>query len=278
MAGGGSSGKVSYPDYVETDHEAWLDDIETIIHAELSADSPYTGELAYNPDLDISASERRMEKFEEVITDIDEETTWVDFIDRALTKADEVLFDETVLKNARTAFNHRSEDEFVSGVNSLSAWAGGVGSVDSSAFSIGLALLEMERERKVDDFDSTLQFELYKLRGQYMIQGTQQMAQILSMRVSGEQSATATRDQIMKSAVVAKKEQVDRDMEIDVQDGLWDLKLFNYAAQLLAGPGGGVALPKEPSPLVSGLAGAAGGFAAGGPAGAVIGGLAGFLS
>lgn len=281
MAGGGSSGKVSYADYIEEEHGAWLDDIDDIIDANLAgganAASPYSGETAYNPATDIATAETRMTRFEDVVAGIDESTEWEEFIDRALTKADEVLFDETVLKDARTAFSNRVEDTFLSGVNSLSAWAGGVGATDSSAFHIAIALLEMDRTRKVDDFDSGLQFELYKLRGQYLIQGTQQMAGILAMRVEGEKVLTGAREAIMRSTIVANKEEADRNIEMDVQDGLWDIKLFEYGGHMLAAVGSGVSLPKEPSPLVSGLAGAAGGFAAGGPVGAVIGGLAGFL-
>jgi len=278
MAGGGSSGKVSFPGYMEGQHEEWMDDIEVIITAELASNSPYFGEKAYNPDLEIGGLERRREKFEEVVAGIDDEKSWEEFVERALVKADEVLFDETVLKDARTTFDHRTEDSFVSGVNSLSNWASGTGAVDSSAFSIGLALLEMERERKVDDFDANLHFELYKLRSQFLIQGTQQLTQILSMRTQAEERAVMTHDQTAKTVIVAKKEQVDRDIEIDVQDTLWDLKLFQYGGQMLSAvQGGGGAGAKEPSPVASVIAGAAGGFATGGPVGAAIGGGAALL-
>ena len=282
MGGGGSSGKISYPAYIETDHGAWLDDIDAIITLNQAGgadvNSPYFGEKAYNPDLLIGGLERRRERFEEVVADIDDEKSWEEYVERALAKADEVLFDSTVLKDARTAFDHRSEDSFVSGVNNLSSWASGTGAVDSSAFSIGIALLEMERQRKVDDFDSTLHFELYKLRSQFMIQGTQQLTQILTLKLDGEERAVKTHEQVMRTTVIAKKEQVDRDIEMDIQDALWDIKLYQYAGQMLSSVSGGGGIgAKEPSPFGSALSGAAAGFAAGGPMGAAIGGAAGLL-
>ena len=277
MAGGGSSGKVSYTEYIEEEHGAWLDDIDDIIDLALTTASPYDSVTAYDPATDISTAETRMTAFASVVTGINETNEWEGFVDRALLKADEVLFDETVLADARTAFNNRVEDTFLTGINSMSAWAGGVGATDSSAFHIGLALLEMDRTRKVDDFDSNLHFELYKLRGQYLIQGTQQMAGVLAMRVEGEKVLTAAREAFMKTTIIANKEEADRNVEIDVQDALYDIKLFEYGGHMLAAVGGGISLPKEPSPLVSGLAGAAGGFAAGGPVGAVLGGIAGLL-
>ena len=282
MAGGGSSGKVSYAGYIEDEHGAWLDDIDDIIDANLPggavATSPYSGETAYDPATPIATAETRMTDFAGVVTGINETNEWEGFVDRALTKADEVLFDETVLKDARDAFSNRVEDSFLTGINSLSAWAGGVGATDSSSFHIGLALLEMDRTRKVDDFDSTLHFELYKLRGQYMIQGTQQMAGVLAMKVEGEKALTAARSEVMRATIIANKEEADRNIEMDVQDGLWDIKLFEYGGHMLAAVGSGISLPREPSPLNSALAGAAGGFAAGGPIGAAIGGAAGLLS
>jgi hypothetical protein len=279
--GGDGSGTVAYPAYMQTKHEAWLDDVDTLIQANLTGgddeNSPYYEETAYDPDNDIGTAQAQIDTFASVVAGIDDSVDWLRFVEAALEKADEVLFDEDVLGDAKTAFANRTETEFISGVNNLSAWAGGVGAVDSSAFGIGLALLEMERLRKVDDFDANLQFELYKLRGQYMLQGTEQMTRILSMRMGGEQGAAQIQKSLIDTKVIAKKEEDDRNIEMDVQDALWDLKLFNYGSQVMAGITGGVAQPKEPSPAASAVGGAAAGFAMGGPAGALVGGIGGLL-
>ncbi|MHA2064640.1 MAG: hypothetical protein ACXABY_09730, partial [Candidatus Thorarchaeota archaeon] len=170
--GGGASGLVGFYADMETQHKEWLDDIDTIIDAALLAASPYNGASAYDPATPIATMETQMTALATAVAKADVDSTWEAYVDRALVKADEVLFDETTLSDAREAFNNRTEDEFISGVNSLSTWAGGVGAVDGSAFAIGLALVEMDRARRVDDFDANLHFELYKLRAQYMIQGT----------------------------------------------------------------------------------------------------------
>ncbi|MHA2067969.1 MAG: hypothetical protein ACXABY_26710 [Candidatus Thorarchaeota archaeon] len=283
--GGGGSGKVEYPAYMETQHENWLDDVEVIIQANLSSASPYNGVNAYDPDADIALAQSATDAFETTVLGIDDSVDWLRLIDVAITKADEVLFDTDVLDDARTAFNNRSEDEYLNGVNSLSDSAAGVGAVDSSAFSIALALLEMDRERRVDDFDANLQFELYKIRGQFLLQGTEQMARILYMRMTGEQAATQIQANLTNSKIISKKEEADRNLEIDVQDALYDIKLFSYGSSVLAGITGGVPIPKEPGTAASALSGAAGGLALGAStgnpwialAGGALGGIAGLL-
>lgn len=275
--GGGSSGLVSHRADLETQHTEWLDDIDTIIDAALLAASPYDSATAYNPAPDIATMETRLSDFADVVAGIDDEIDWARFVDRALTKADEVLFDETVLTNARTAFSNRVEDSFLSGINNLSTWAGGVGATDSSSFHIGIALLEMDRTRKVDDFDSSLQFELYKLRGQFMIQGTQQMTNILSGRVSGETALSVARNDAMKSTIIANKEENDLNIDFDFRDSLYDIKLFGYGAQMMGAIAGGEPGINEPGTAQSVLGAAAAGYAVGGPWGAAIGGGAALL-
>ena len=81
----------------------------------------------------------------------------------------------------------------------------------------------------------------------------------------------------MRATIIANKEEADRNIEMDVQDGLWDIKLFEYGGHMLASVGSGVSIPKEPSPIASALAGAAGGGAVGGVPGAILGGAAGLL-
>lgn len=283
--GGGGSGKVEYPAYMETKHSAWLDDVDTIIQANLTSASPYNGETAYVPDTVIGYAQTAVDTFETTVTGIDDTAEWERFLAIAEVHADTFLYSDDMIRDARNAFNNRSEDEFIAGVNNLSNWAGGVGAVDSSAFPIALALLEMDRERRVDDFESGLLFELYKLRGQFLLQGTEQMMRILALRVSSEQAATQIQANVSNSTMIAKKEQADRNLEIDVQDALYDIKLFQYGSTLLAGITGGVPIPKEPGTVQSALAGAAGGAAAGASlgwpgalAGAALGGVAGALS
>ena len=74
--------------------------------------------------------------------------------------------------------------------------------------------------------------------------------------------------------IVAKKEENETEMKIDESDALWDLEVFQYGANLLAGIGGGTSNPntKQPSMAQSVIGGAMSGAAAGGMMGSAIGG------
>jgi len=82
---------------------------------------------------------------------------------------------------------------------------------------------------------------------------------------------------------VAKKEQIAEQADFDEKEGLWQVELFGFAQNLLAGPSGGTSQnQKRPSKAVSALAGALSGAAAGAmvagpyaPVGAAVGAVVG---
>ncbi len=85
--------------------------------------------------------------------------------------------------------------------------------------------------------------------------------------------------------MVALKEQTDRDLELDVDEALWDFDTYMYAGNLLAAPSGATVgrKPSQVSKGQSALSGALSGAAIGaelgtwgGPIGAVAGGFLGW--
>lgn len=113
-----------------------------------------------------------------------------------------------------------------------------------------------------------------------------QMARMHLYSVEMKRALAALIVEQKRIAIVAYKEQADRDAEIDVEDALWDLKVFHHGATLMAASAGGspgqVANIPKPSVLGGMLSGAAAGAMigaeiGGGNAGigAIIGGLAG---
>ena len=77
-SGGGNSGKVEYPTYMQTQHEAWLDDIDTIIQTYVDpvANSPFDGESAYDPTTPLAANQTRFDTFDTNVSALDDETDW----------------------------------------------------------------------------------------------------------------------------------------------------------------------------------------------------------
>ncbi len=129
------------------------------------------------------------------------------------------------------------------------------------------------------------EFAIRNQRVSYFINSVKDMATMLSNRSSSESNATALQTEISRMKMVALKEQIDRDIEIDSFDALWDIKLYQYVGNMIGAPGGGSGfIPDLPSTGASALGGALAGAGVGasfGPIGAgigaVVGGVAGLL-
>jgi len=77
-----------------------------------------------------------------------------------------------------------------------------------------------------------------------------------------------------RGQIVGKKDYRDQSNMIAEQKATWKLELFTYAANLLAGPGGGTSSRGRTSPITSGLSGALGGAAVGSMVGTAVKGAA----
>jgi len=108
----------------------------------------------------------------------------------------------------------------------------------------------------------------------------QQLSQMLYNNVELERATTGMLADIKRVAISAKHEWYQEDIRLDAEEKLWDLKIYNYGANILGGmnTGGGTFIPegasKTSSTLSGGLSGAMTGAKIGsllGPAGAGIG-------
>ena len=113
---------------------------------------------------------------------------------------------------------------------------------------------------------------------------TQQLSQMLYNNMGMEQAVTGLLLDIKRTAISAKHEWYQEDIRLDAEEKLWDLKIYNYGANILGGmnTGGGTFIPegasKTASSLSVGLGGAVLGAkmgAIGGPVGMGIGALVG---
>jgi hypothetical protein len=156
-----------------------------------------------------------------------------------------------------------------------------IGSVLTSAFVIGEANIEAEKTRQVAKFLADLNFLVQSERKDLLKDGTQRTVQLLVNKV--QQLGTAAdvdlrlqaskADQVSRAIaamasmlqnkleftrivaaltveqrrikIVAKNEQEGRDTEIDAADLTWDLNIYQYASNVLAGIAGAVSGPKS---------------------------------
>ena len=180
--GGGSSGEVGFPAYMETIHNDWLDQtgvdnindsITDVMNAMLGS-SPWTALSAYDPDADITAYEAAITAFAAILAGITDTTDWAALFTQAdtsigahptLAVADKSVADmagvggitEAVIVADGTAFANRLDDEITTKV--LPRFEGGmrdINAVVSSAFVLGRSIIEGFRDREVAKHDSEI--------------------------------------------------------------------------------------------------------------------------
>jgi len=168
-----------------------------------------------------------------------------------------------------------------------------VNAVQTTSFGMGLALMESEFNNDVNKFEADLKLQTFKdllvpsityhleaemrragIRDQYISVCVGAITDLLKVKMASLSGTVSTLAEINRIAIVAKKEENDYNLSLDIKESLWDIELYKHGANLLASAVGGVVSTgenKEPSALQSGLSG---GFS-GGSIGASVGGAPG---
>ncbi len=288
--GGSSSGKVGFPAYMETLHGKWLDSSGTDALVVSMADamnaahgnSPWTLKDAYDPDSDISAWDSALTAYKAILTGVDDVVDWAALYTQADTSVGGVI--EADIAADISAYADQIDDEIETKV--LPRFRRGmqdINAVVSSAFPIGEALIEANRNRDVAKHGTSVRINLMDRKGNLIISGTDQMLKLMLGRLGFEEGYAKSIVESNRIKIVAKSEQAGIDTDYDKYDALWDLEVFQYGGNLLGAIGGGVVKPgagpsKVQSALGGAMSGASAGAMVGGPVGAVVGGVLGAAS
>ena len=281
--GGGSSGAVSYPAYMETKHSTWLDEMAVLITTATSGGSPFSAEAAYDPVTKITAMDGAVLTFKTAVEALDYDGDWEAGIDAAQTKLDAAVFDDTYINADIVAFQNLLEDDIANVI--LPQFQTGmrdVNAVYSSAFIMGEADIYAKKTKEVTKYGTDLRVKFNLQRNDAIIHCTNTMLQNLIKRVELSQAVSHQTIEANRMGIVAFKEQTDQDFNIIDLDARWDMDVYQYGTNLLAGisggtvsPGGDAQMSKGQSALSGAFSGAAIGASVGGGPGAAIGAVAG---
>ena len=284
--GGGGSGRVEYPEYMQTQHETWLTDIDGVMDTAIGG-SPYTGVDAFDPTDPLADAWTAVCAFNTVTDALDHESDWLSAITAARSEYDDNVVDTTQIDDDVNAFAQVLDDNinYVQ-LPQLKAGYRDANAVLSSAFPIAEAVLRGMAVRDVAKYATELRVKNHFLRAEWIAKAADRMLTSLLQRVVFEESVARISVEAKRIHIVAFKEQVDQDLDIDAKDGRWDLETYQYGANMLAAIGGGTAQTgqKEPSKASSALGGALSGAAmgmqlsGGNPYGAAIGGALGLAA
>lgn len=271
--GGGSSGAVSWPAYLQDTHSEWLnntggDTLTTSLTDVMNTaigNSPWATEVAYDPDADLVSLIAAPNVLQTLVTLLSSGTSLDALVANILSDAnvDDAVTEYAADLDAR--LNSEIIPRFEVGMLDINA-------VASSAFVIGKALIEANQDRQVALFSSQL----------HLKSKSDDALKMIMMKLEYQKSVSQMIAEAYRIKIVAKKEETDKNLDISENDATWDLEVFKSGGSLLAGISGGVPGEKIPSKgqsvLGGAMAGAAAGATIGGPWGAAIGGVLGAAS
>lgn len=286
--GGGSAGSVQFPTEISDVLDDWLgasgDFAGTNVSNEMEAlqgNSPYATVNSFNPDAFVSAVQSRFDYYDTLVKAIDEHTDWDTFFDNVKDKVDSIISD-SYIESVVDEYDDDTKDEWGDTINRFAGGMAEINAINSSAFIIGMALMENQRLRAVRKLRASLVLDFEKVKLQMYQQGLNDMIRMYAFKLDVDRAATQTLAEINRVSAVLKKEQYIEDIELDVEDTLWDIKVFQYGGRVMASPSGAAPIPDKPSKAASALggalSGAAQGAAIGGPIGAVVGAGAGYVA
>lgn len=291
--GGGSSGKMEWPGYMQTQHQTWL----TAMDGLMTTTNPYTGLLAYDPATYIAAIETQMTNLITLYDSIGTtlataKTAWEGIAVTVQAKLDTLL-----LGSATAAFLASAQSELSGAVvaaldaDTIGRFEAGmrdINAVQTSSFVLGKAALYARVGIELSRLTGEMRLKTIADRNRGVIEGSFQLFDGIGKFAASRLALVTLYLDKCKVDIIAKKEQNERQLDLDVEEARWPFYLYQQAGNLLGsiGSGGGAASAiNKPNPAASALGGMMAGAAAGSVAGpygaiigAVIGGVGGYLS
>ena len=288
-AGGGStSGKTDWPKHLKkqqhcvmwgtTDYTDFPGNTQMSDRSAMDAlieawdNNPYLILSAFDPSSLFDMNQNRLDLYASIVDDIDPSTQWASFLSTAKTE-----FDDTLVDTAHTELAvERHRDALRPGFNrTLSQFNGGmqdIGSVMSSQFVIGSALLRLEHEAQVNQFSSQIQLAKFQDRVNFVSQQISSLSTFFFNHVESLKGATVLQTELNKMKNAGMKEFYDEEQELEIGAAGWHLDIFQPVSNLLSSMSGG-AVSKTKTAMEKdkgGTKGALGGALSGAAGGALL--------
>lgn len=336
--GGGSTGQVSFPDYMEDVHQDWLaysggtptavskdlvqvmdaafltNPLDSLSYADPAADITEweTEYAAWNTEVDglsehtdidtIIANAVAQVDSAGILNSIDVDTivtaiktsagnTLVDAVQKAVNAID----DFTVKKIVQAFVDARLPDR-ASLRRRYKAGMSAIRGERSSAYAIGLALLEIDFERQTSEFEQEIVLDMYRRgfeayqqffvqelssriqtslqekdnRDRFMSQVTQQMIQYKQFILELRKQLATVLAELHRLKFVIDSEFVGNTADLNWKFASWDMNVYQNAINVLGGIGGSSFVPEGPSKAASAIGGALSGAGTGAAVGTAI--------
>jgi hypothetical protein len=191
-------------------------------------------------------------------------------IDTAKSVYDNVIApDAAYIENRITAYSDDLTTVMESKVlASFRAGMRDIGAVMTSAFTIGEAIVTGDTTRQIAKFAADMYFSKDTNRAGNVMQATEIMSKLLQNKVEYTRVLAALTVEQKRMKISIKDEEAKRNLDIDAADVKWDLELFAFCHNAMAGIQGGIVNKGETRSAASQ---AIGGALSGAAMGAMIG-------
>ena len=267
-SGGGGTGQVSYPAYMQTIHETWLSDVDGYMDAAIG-NSPYTTAVAYDPDTDLDAMDTAIVAFNTVVDAISASSDYASYSDAVVAQVDDNVISTTLVDAMIAAHAAKIDSDYDDQITKFTSGMRDIGAAMTSSFVFGQADVYAKKERELSEFGARLYVEVERQRNEMIVTGIKDIFQTHLQRAQFEGDVARLVNDAKRIRIVAKGEEGRENYEYDEMDAKWNMEMTHYGAAMLASIGGGIAasdsgkMSKTQSALSGALSGAAMGAQAG---------------
>ena len=241
---------IEYPSYMQNMHELWLDGVVVGTAVETGGvalaiknartTNPFTGLTGYDPGTDITAMAAAITAFQAIVTAMDAHANYDTYHDAAAAQIDAKISPDAYIL-ARVAAHAAALDSDLNAkvIPRFNAGMRDINAVQTSAFVIGRALIEYDRDDKVDKFMVDMRFQADAKRGDLIQNAAAEMIRLHLQKIElGRVIAALTIDELrLKIAANADYKTEVKALAADL--GRWPLEIYKYGANMLASIGGG---------------------------------------
>lgn len=223
------------------------------LNTSLAGGNPYSTAFAYDPENDLTDVQDLIDDYIAAAAAVDPATDFTSLLATALTGVG-TLISSTHIDDEVDAFETKTAPAFARSVNRLTGPMASANATTSSAFVIGMALLERGRSTEIDEYRAKLNSNLQQQRAALGQQFVSEMSAMLARKNDGLRAAAMLQHEMSRSKIIANREFLSEELELDFKDVTYELELFGYANQTLAAGLGAPSRPVGPSKASTQLA------------------------
>lgn len=264
MGGGSSPGGTSaWPAYMQDAHEDMVNDMATALVPVAKANNPYEGVNAYQPDDYLGDMQTRLDSWDTIVTALDERTDWAAMVTEAISGVEDAITSDDYIQGVVDRREQEMAGNYARAVNRLTGGMADLNATNSSAFILGLALVEQDRLAELAGFREKLELSAHSDRTSFIQNAVSEMTRQLVGKIDAQRLATYGQLEVSRMSIAAMTQTHDQEVVFRESETMWPFTVYQQLNNTLASVSGAIAKPDKMSVKESVLSGALSGATAG---------------